>query len=246
MRWMLLAVMGLCCAPAAHADRAPVPVSTINMPPGWAWPPTAAMRDRGRRCLAALDRAGVQHELLTRSVGRVATPVVVPEMRFGGLLVRPVYRRTRPPVMDCHMALTLVQHAPLLVELGVRELVTGGFYRNRRARLRGQSVALLSRHALGLAVDIRAFVFSDGRALSVKRDYRHPLLGRIEHVLAGSGGLRALVTPKNDRNHRNHFHISAKMTLDDAHPDDMVDIAELFRRVQQHARRARRRGRLAQ
>lgn len=213
-----------------QAEPAARPISTFNMPPGWQWPPTEAMRQSGERCLAALTEAQVAYERPSRPLGKVVTPVVVPSMEFAGLRVRQMFRR-RIPVMDCHMALSLAQHAPLLSELGIRELLVSGFYQNRQARLGGRSIGMLSRHALGLAVDIRALVTEEGKTLWVLRDYDHPLFEQVEATLLERGELRALVSPRNDPAHRNHLHISAKMTIDDSAPDLSIDIAELLLRA---------------
>lgn len=223
----------------ARAERKEPAISTVNMPPGWQWPPSPAMRYSGDRCIAALADAGVAFHVSPRSPGKIATPVIVPSMTFGALSVRQIHGR-QAPVMDCHMALALAQHADLLSELGVRELVVAGFYQNRRARLRGRSVALLSRHALGLAVDIRAFSMADGRTLSVKDDYQEPVLGQLEQALAGSGQLRAVVTPGNDPAHRDHFHISAMMTIDPMEPDTFVQMEDLLAQLRVDTGRAQR------
>ena len=54
----------------------------LNMPRGWSWPPTPAMEKDGKRCLADLDRLGVNWKP-ARRVGRMVTPVVVEDMTFG-------------------------------------------------------------------------------------------------------------------------------------------------------------------
>ena len=221
-------ILALLSSLPAHAEPAQLPTSSLNMPPGWQWPPTDAMRESGDRCLAALSSAGVDYRRTARPLGKIVTPVVVPSMVFAGLRIEQVHATRRAAVMDCHMALTLAQHAPLLSELGIRSLIVAGFYQNRRARLRGRSVELLSRHALGLAVDIRALVTREGETLSVRHNYRHPLFGRLEDALTEHGQLRAVVSPRNDPAHRGHLHISAKMTIDATQPDPSVDIAELL------------------
>ncbi|MGD8859306.1 MAG: hypothetical protein PVI30_04790 [Myxococcales bacterium] len=128
--WIAVAFVMFCGGDRpAHAQRARSAVSTANMPPGWHWPPTEAMRESGSRCLSAPAAAGV-HYRLARTSARIATPVVIPDMAFAGLAVHQVWAR-RPPVMDCHMALALAQHARLLASVGVREMVTAGFYQPR-------------------------------------------------------------------------------------------------------------------
>lgn len=203
-------------------------ISHGNLPTGWQWPPSAAMRVAGERCMQSLTLVGIAFQTQQHAPGRIATPVVVPSMNFAGLAVRQLHG-TRAPVMDCHMALALARHASMLKSLGIRGLVVAGFFQNRRARLRGRTLPILSRHALGLAVDIRAFVTDDGRTLSV-RDYdREPLFQRVETELISHGQLRAVVTPHSDLGHRSHFHISATMLIDGQRPEASVNVAEILR-----------------
>lgn len=185
------------------------------------------MRLGGERCMQALMLAGVGFEPEQAAPAMIATPVVVPSMEFAGLAVRQLFGE-RAPVMDCHMALALARHATALRTLGIRAVLVAGFYQNRRARLGGRTLPILSRHALGLAVDIRGFVTDDGRTLSVL-DYAHePLFRQVEAALLSSRQLRAVVTPRNDRGHKNHFHISAMMSIDGQQPDQSVDVAEIL------------------
>ena len=199
------------------------------MPPGWVWPPSEAMLEEGRRCLSELAATRTPFARLNQTVGKISMPVTVPAMVFGGLAVRPIRGADRAIVMDCHLALSLVQQGPRLAELGIRAIIVGGIHDDRRARLGGRSLNILSRHAVGLGVDIRAFETSDGRVLSVSRHYGHPLLQQVEATLNALDSFRAVVTPGNDRGHHNHFHLSAKMTIDAARPDETVDVASVLK-----------------
>ena len=229
-------LIGALFASAGAAEPDPGPISYDNLPPGWQWPPTQAMQLAGERCMQDLRLAGVVFEPRSRSSGKaprngkIATPVVVPSMEFGGLQVRQVFG-DRAPVMDCHMALALVRHARTLEVHGVRGLVAAGFYQNRRARLAGRTLPILSRHALGLAVDVRGVVTDAGQTLWVQDYHREPLFRRIEEALISGGQLRAVVTPGNDRAHKNHFHISATMMIDGQQPDRSVGVQEILELV---------------
>ena len=219
------------------------PLSYANMPPGWVWPPSKAMLHSGERCLAELAATGTEAQVVARVVGKIATPVVVPSMTFGGIRVRPVHRG-RLPVMDCHMALSLVREGPVLAAAGIRALIVGRFHSDRRARLGGRSLNIMSRHALGLGVDILGFKTRDGQRLTVEQHYRHPVVQAVEAALNAHGAFRATITPGNDRAHRNHFHLSAKMTIDESHPDETTSVAQLLEAVRPK-RRARKPGRRA-
>lgn len=210
--------------PRALATPPPA-LDRSNLPPNWTWPPSPSMHARGEACLRTLRAAGVAFERKA-PVGLVATPVVVPDGRFGGIDVRP-YVRERSQVMDCHMALSLVALSPVLREANVRALLVSRYQQPRRARLAGRSLNMLSRHALGLALDIRGVVGARGRTHWVTRDARGPLLRKVARVLGQDGRLRAVLTPYNDLRHRDHFHISALMTVDAATPDLAIDARSL-------------------
>ena len=87
-------------------------------------------------------------------------------------------------------------------------------YRNVRKKHR--TWPMLSRHAIGLAVDVYEFAFTDGRNIVVEKSYRHePILKEIETLLRGSSHIRGLLTPGNDpRSHRDHFHIEAHQFIE--------------------------------
>lgn len=181
-----------------------------NMPEGWQWPPSPAMKRAGERCLAALDEAGVVWKPAARERA-VATPVEIPGMELGGVKLAPTYRKG-PFTMDCHLALSLQHMGEVLRQIGVAELRFSTIHEYRRVRMRGRNSHALSRHALGLAIDVFEVVTDDGRKLVVEDDYRHgePTLLAIERGIAASLDFRRPLTPKSSpRAHRDHFHLEA-------------------------------------
>ncbi len=183
-------------------------VNKRNMPPGWSWPPNRAMKDEGAACLAELDALGVAYEKVGKT-NKVATPIVVPSMEFGGIKVHSWWRKG-PHVMDCHLALSLTSFATQLHELGVREIRFSSIYRWDHVG----STKTLSRHALGLAMDVRSFTDAAGNEAIVKDDYLqgNELLLRLEDFFNDSGGFRTVLTPRNDPDaHDDHFHIEVKV-----------------------------------
>ena len=114
--------------------------------------------------------------------------------------------------LDCQLALALEQFGPELHDLGVREVKFGSIYRWTNVRVGGKTKNILSRHALGIAMDIVSFVDDAGREANVKRDYPQAdeLLLGIETAVNASGKFRLLLTPKNDPiSHSDHFHLEA-------------------------------------
>ncbi|MBK9756023.1 MAG: hypothetical protein IPO88_21465 [Nannocystis sp.] len=142
------------------------PRKVRNMPDGWTWPPSAAMKEAGARCLAALDAAEVQHRPAA-PVKKIATPIEIPEMRIGGITLVPL-RGEGPFPMDCHFAAAIAGVAPELRALGVRSLHFRTLHKYRAVRKRGKSMRFLSRHAVGLAIDVFEVGFDDREILRVK------------------------------------------------------------------------------
>ncbi|MGE0867477.1 MAG: extensin family protein [Kofleriaceae bacterium] len=183
-----------------------------NMPHGYAWPPTKRMLAAEKACIAQLDELGVPHKPAKRE-GRIVRPVSVRDtagqMTLGGIRYTSRFRKP-PHTLDCQLALALEHFGGELVTLGVREVKFGSIYRWTNVRVHGQNKNMLSRHALGIAMDIYSFIDTNGREAVVETDYplEDPLLIAIENAVNASGKFRVLVTPKNDPvSHHDHFHI---------------------------------------
>lgn len=184
-----------------------------DLPTGWTWPPTKAMEREAATCYAELDRLGLSWRKGPRR-RKIPAPVLIDDLDFGGLRLVPVFRPP-PFVMDCRLAVVLARDAaPILRELGVKELRFTGIhnYRSMRGYKNRRRRRMLSRHAVGLAIDVRDVVTEDGAILSVKSDYGDGsgLLGEIERRLRATGRFRTILTPGNDpKGHDDHFHIEA-------------------------------------
>lgn len=183
-----------------------------NMPIGFTWPPTAAMLEAEKECEAKLDRANVEYEHRERE-GRIVNAIVVPSMTFGGIKYTNMWGSKGPFVMDCQLALALETIGPELHALGVREVKFGSLFRWSNVRSGGVTKPYLSRHGLGLAMDIGSFIDDTGREAKIARDYmkEDQLLHGIEQLINANGNFRIVLTPKNDPiSHDDHFHIEAK------------------------------------
>jgi len=199
-----------------------------NMPAGWTWPPSRAMRAEARRCQRELTAMGV----VWRRAGRprkIAAPIVVPSMELGGVKVTSIFRKG-PFVMDCHLALALARAGEVMRQIGVRELRFSTIHEYRRIRMRGAKRRPLSRHALGLAIDVFEIVTDDGRKVIVEKDYRKrdATLYALERGIAASSDFRTPLTPGNDpRSHRDHFHLEAQVNYE----EEPIRTAALWRRA---------------
>ncbi len=181
-----------------------------NMPTGFHWPPTKRMKDAEKVCEEQLDQLGVTWEHAAPE-GRIVNPIVVPSMELGGIKYTSKFRKG-PHKLDCQFARTLVTFGAEMHAAGVREIVFGSIYRNTTVRVGGKSKNILSRHALGIAMDVVSFIDETGREANVEKDYPNNdvLLLAVEEAINKSGKFRTVLTPRNDpKSHHDHFHLEA-------------------------------------
>ena len=182
---------------------------------------------RDDACLQFLRERGVAFHEGPPLTG-VRTPVTLEGDRFEPRL-RP--RGGRPAQMDCQLAVALVNARPVFASLGIAELEYSAAYHYRNRRRSNQ----LSAHAFGLAIDVHRMRSSHGEH-SVARNYErrwgrwrsappgpgwyHSCLGRprtragrtlrqLACRLRLEEGIRLILTPDDNRDHRDHFHIEA-------------------------------------
>jgi len=213
--------------PAASAARSAKPAHATgsarangnNMPRGFTWPPSQVMTDAEAACEHDLDAAKVTWKPAKRE-GHIADAVTIEDGTLGGIVYAPVYGKG-PYKLDCQLALALHAIGPELFAAGVREVHFGSIYRWSNVRVGGKTKNALSRHALGLAMDVVSFVDDSGRQANVAKDYRKgdPLLLEVEKLIDTSSSFRLVLTPKNDPiSHKDHFHIEANPSYATAAP----------------------------
>lgn len=162
----------------------------------------------GITCLLRLQQLGIAHDTLPRLAG-VITPVEV-RGAIGGIEYRPTGRR--PLRCDCRLALALHRAAPLLRAHGVQVVYYSNAY--RRSPKRGK----LSRHAMGLAIDVHRLRVA-GALLDVAEDFSKgyadaPCEEAPSPLNAVACELRArslfdrVLTPDTDAAHRDHLHLA--------------------------------------
>jgi hypothetical protein len=160
----------------------------------------------GEVCLGQLAGAGVSFARVDARKG-VQTPVVV-SGPIGG--VRYVAGAGLPLELDCRMALTLAEVAPIMTALNISDLRFSGAYVYRTSR-----VGRLSLHAHGLALDVHA-VRADGAWREVKTDFARglgdgcadsaPMLNRLACELKRTGRFKEMLTPDYNADHHDHLH----------------------------------------
>jgi len=141
----------------------------------------------------------------------------------------------KPALMDCELARALFETGPAFRAIGVRELLYSGAYQYRTRH----GSTRLSEHAHGMAIDVHAFVLDTaasesggGTVVEVSRDFEprvgkwavlpdaaecvgHPRtdVGRMLRTLAcrlrASSVLREVITPDDNADHHDHFHLEA-------------------------------------
>jgi hypothetical protein len=218
MRVALLLVV----AAVTVADARPARRPATNMPRGWTWPPSRTMLEASKACETKLDELDVVWKP-AKGEGHVVDPIALADATIGGISYTDAYGE-RVAVMDCQLALALAKFAPRLYELGVRDVKFGSIYRWSKVRVGGKTKDALSRHALGLAIDVVSFVDDNGREVVVAKDYKNDdeLLLGVERSINDSGLFRVVLTPRNDPiSHKDHFHVEANPDYDtnvDARP----------------------------
>lgn len=190
------------------------PKKKPNMPRGWTWPPSAVMKAEGTRCLEALEAAGVEHEKASAAL-KINTPIVLPTLAIGELSLVPLRRSKDPQRMDCQLALALHDVTPALRELGVRSLRFRALHDYRNVRKNGRTLKILSRHAIGLAMDVWELEFDDGTIAVVERDFgSDPRLAAVVAAFDANESFRTPLSPINDpAGHGDHVHIEAQLVL---------------------------------
>jgi hypothetical protein len=138
---------------------------------------------------------------------------------ISGLTFRHQLNKTpRPLWVDCTFASHLEQAAEIMKSRGVTEVIHLGTYAPKTT-----TSGSVSAHALGMAIDIAAFVVN-GETITIEKDFvlrtspkietcRAPRVGPRDHFLkslvcALDGPFNAILTPNWDETHRTHFHLA--------------------------------------
>lgn len=217
----VLFCLALCALPGAAEPKRQWKPPTVD--PRFYRPASEGFKDPG--CLRLLRALKVPYTRLGGVKG-VATPIRIQGNAIGRTRYLPRYS-SNAMVMDCRLALALYRASEIFKANEVRALVFSNFYSWRHVETSGR----LSRHAIGLAVDVHAFVDDKGARLDVTADYEKGLgkgktcegraktyKGRVLRDLAcdldASGLFDSVLTPDYDAGHENHYHISV------FHPQD--------------------------
>jgi hypothetical protein len=171
----------------------------------------------GKACIALIKKHKVPF-VPTKPVSGIKTPIKLTGP-INGITIQSKWQPKEQPVMDCRLALSLLQSTRILREHDVKTLIYSSVYRPASRNSRP------SRHALGLAIDVRDIEFKDHVTLNVLKDWRktygRPNICVGNHTTDNSVQLRSIIcdleeanifrrilTPDSDPGHSDHFHIS--------------------------------------
>jgi len=186
-----------------------------------------SLLDTERVVVRGGDTSGIATSVRIKGpLGALAMRVPAPKFSYG--------------LLDCRLAVLLLELAPELTRAGVKALHVDGFYR-KGARVGGKK-GKKSQHAYGLALDLVTLEVEDPKSgervvLDVKRDFYgargeppcgpdaklHPpdsataadlrrsvLLRNFVCHLAGGGWFHHILTPNHDAAHESHLHLDIK------------------------------------
>ena len=173
------------------------------------------------RCQETLRAAGLKFSPWPLRPSTMPNGVVC-EAPDGIAVRRGAALRYQPPArVNCAFAHRLVQlekivdeEARAVLRSPVRLIVQLGTYNCRRMAAYPD---LTSEHSFANAIDVAAFVLTNGRRVDVERDWvpaarpaprpASRFLRRLTRRLYDEGVFTVVLTPSYDRHHRNHLHL---------------------------------------
>ncbi len=174
----------------------------------------------GPRCHAVLRQLGIPFRPGPFKRG-MKTPVSLPQKMIGGIYYRWAWGIKPALVFDCPMVVALYFAAPIFMKYGFDEILYTSTYRYTRVA----GTRRLSRHASGMAIDIKALRGPSGIVAVVERDWMRiagtakdcvgPLPPGVPRTMREMicefetyPIFRRILTPDYDHAHRDHFHVS--------------------------------------
>lgn len=179
-------------------------------------------------CYAALRNAGVAFARVVEATPGVRWPIRL-QGPVRGVFFEQLDRDKTFAVLDCRLALALLDWAPTLRRAKVRRVFHYSMYRPG-ARVGGSGA--VSGHAHGMAIDAAKFELDSGVVLDVLHDWEERKRGQSPCPVRRdeSGGSRlmrrvtceavdkalfqVILTPHYDKAHANHLHLERKLDVD--------------------------------
>lgn len=179
--------------------------------------PVVAEASPADHCLAQLDARGVSYKKAERSGIAIGVEITGP---LGGVTWASTGKS--PLVIDCSLAVSLVEAGPWLRSLGIETAKWSSAYSKRTVRGSGRP----SKHSYGLAIDVPRLAGMETGELTVALDYEQGLGDKVDCLgqpatqagailkvlqcqLARSGLFHLVLSPDYDDAHHDHFHLEA-------------------------------------
>lgn len=200
---------------ADHPEHNPWAPLGIDDPPGWATGrKLARLRDAPDECRAFLQRSGVDFSEMPpvgEGACRLADRTMLAADEAHGLIFRPA-KAPATCAVNAGLVLWLRQGVQPAAErhLGSRVVRLEHLGTNNCRRIGGDETANWSEHATGNAIDIAAFVLTDGRRIVIRRDWSGQ--GAASDFLqeardSGCGIFGTVLSPDYNAAHADHFHL---------------------------------------
>jgi hypothetical protein len=183
---------------------------------------TSSKALNGAKCYALLRQLGIPFKLGPyKHKSAMKYPVSLPNKLIGGIYYRWAWGSKPALVFNCRMVVALYLAAPIFKKHGFDEIIYTSTFRYTRVAGKRR----LSRHAYGMAIDIKAMRGPGGLVAVIERDWMRiagtkqscvgplpPGVPRTMRQLICDFEkypiFRRILTPDYDHGHRDHFHIS--------------------------------------
>jgi hypothetical protein len=214
-----------------RAQKAPPPA--LPEPRAQRMPSLSLMRPVATRgtCYEQLGAAGVALERVSSTQARGVQNPIRLRGPIGGVEIVQHDRRAPPQqsILDCRLALAVLDWAPTLRRAGVRRIEHYSIYRPG-ARVGGDGKR--SGHALGMALDAAKFHLDNGEVVDVLTDWEDrdrgesPCPKRSDEAWQGRllrdlvchavdrNLFQVVITPHHDKAHENHVHLELRPEVD--------------------------------
>ncbi|MDH3974118.1 MAG: extensin family protein [Deltaproteobacteria bacterium] len=175
----------------------------------------------GSTCYTILEENGVTFEKVDKAKG-VQFPIRT-NSPLGGVKFNYLYDSDTYSIMDCRLAVALIEWGALLADYGVREVGHMRTY-SPGAKVRGGRKK--SGHSRAMAIDAAAFIFRNGELWKIEEDWsdrrrkvkpckpgRRDRTGRLKRLrditckTADLNLFQVILTPHYNRAHHDHLHL---------------------------------------
>jgi hypothetical protein len=180
-------------------------------------------------CYDELRSAGIKFERIDADEAAAVEMPVRLLGPVGGVFFASHGSKDINTVLDCRLALRLLEWAPVLQRAGINRIEHYSMFRPGAHVRGGRKV---SGHAHGMAIDAARFYLTDGRMIDVEKDWQErerggapcpvrdeessdsKLLRKVVCEAVDDQLFSVVITPHHDHAHDNHVHLELKPEVD--------------------------------